>query len=147
MESLDLLSCQSHPPRRQMDVLHATSRWHDRWGLLQSDCRNRFFERTYRMSTHRPVTKSCFTCLNITRSCLSNAIHQDSSAEGELILAKSIQESPHSTQAASSEYFVEHYQNVRRFSEHLCEPLVTEDYVIQSMPDVSPTKWHLAHVS
>src|SRR5258707_8681560 len=42
---------------------------------------------------------------------------------------------------------VERYQQVRRFTEQLCEPLVTEDYVIQSMPDVSPTKWHLAHVS
>ncbi|MDP9355554.1 MAG: hypothetical protein M3R02_09800, partial [Chloroflexota bacterium] len=39
------------------------------------------------------------------------------------------------------------YQEVRRFSEGLCEPLVAEDYVIQSMPDVSPTKWHLAHTS
>ncbi len=39
------------------------------------------------------------------------------------------------------------YQEVRRFSEALCEPLVAEDYVIQSMPDVSPTKWHLAHTS
>jgi hypothetical protein len=29
--------------------------------------------------------------------------------------------------------------------ETLCQPLVTEDYVVQSMPDVSPTKWHLAH--
>ncbi len=47
----------------------------------------------------------------------------------------------------SQQYFVERYQKVRRFTEHLCEPLVTEDYVIQSMPDVSPTKWHLAHVS
>lgn len=42
---------------------------------------------------------------------------------------------------------IEHYQTVRQFSEYLCEPLVTEDYVIQSMPDVSPTKWHLAHTS
>jgi ergothioneine biosynthesis protein EgtB len=47
----------------------------------------------------------------------------------------------------SRQSFIERYQQVRRFSEHLCEPLVTEDYVIQSMPDVSPTKWHLAHVS
>ncbi|MDX1531456.1 MAG: ergothioneine biosynthesis protein EgtB [Rhodothermales bacterium] len=39
------------------------------------------------------------------------------------------------------------YQAVRRFSESLCEPLAPEDYVVQSMPDVSPTKWHLAHVS
>src|SRR6266436_9662532 len=71
----------------------------------------------------------------------------DTPAEGETTMAQSIQASPLGTQAASREYFVEQYQNVRRFSEHLCEPLVTEDYVIQSMPDVSPTKWHLAHVS
>jgi ergothioneine biosynthesis protein EgtB len=41
----------------------------------------------------------------------------------------------------------ERYRAVRGFSETLCEPLVAEDYVIQSMPDVSPTKWHLAHTS
>jgi ergothioneine biosynthesis protein EgtB len=41
----------------------------------------------------------------------------------------------------------EQYLKVRQFSEHLCQPLVIEDYVVQSMPDVSPTKWHLAHVS
>jgi len=62
-------------------------------------------------------------------------------------MAKSIQESPFSTQSASKADFVEQYQRVRRFTEHLCEPLVTEDYVIQSMPDVSPTKWHIAHVT
>lgn len=39
------------------------------------------------------------------------------------------------------------YQAVRAFSEKICEPLVSEDYVIQSMPDVSPAKWHLAHTS
>lgn len=36
---------------------------------------------------------------------------------------------------------------VRNFSLTLAKPLKTEDYVIQSMPDVSPTKWHLAHTS
>jgi ergothioneine biosynthesis protein EgtB len=39
------------------------------------------------------------------------------------------------------------YAAVRALTESLCEPLVTEDYVVQSMPDVSPTKWHLAHTS
>jgi ergothioneine biosynthesis protein EgtB len=39
------------------------------------------------------------------------------------------------------------YQEVRAFTHALCEPLVPEDYVIQSMPDVSPAKWHLAHTS
>jgi len=39
------------------------------------------------------------------------------------------------------------YQKVRRTTERLCEPLCTEDFVIQSMPDVSPPKWHLGHTS
>ena len=42
---------------------------------------------------------------------------------------------------------IERFQQVRDFSESLCAPLAAEDYVIQSMPDCSPTKWHLAHVS
>ncbi len=39
------------------------------------------------------------------------------------------------------------YQQVRNFTEKLCIPLETEDFVVQSMPDVSPTKWHLAHTT
>ena len=39
------------------------------------------------------------------------------------------------------------YQQVRALSESICAPLQVEDYVIQSMPEVSPPKWHLAHVS
>lgn len=51
------------------------------------------------------------------------------------------------TQIQTSQTLQEQYQQVRRFTEYLCTPLVEEDYVIQSMPDVSPTKWHLAHVT
>jgi ergothioneine biosynthesis protein EgtB len=39
------------------------------------------------------------------------------------------------------------YTAVRRQTEELCSPLVTEDYGIQSMPEASPVKWHLAHTS
>jgi ergothioneine biosynthesis protein EgtB len=39
------------------------------------------------------------------------------------------------------------YDAVRAQTTHLCEPLQTEDFVVSSMPDVSPTKWHLAHTS
>ncbi len=39
------------------------------------------------------------------------------------------------------------FHQVRGFSRSLCQTLEPEDYVVQSMPDVSPTKWHLAHTS
>jgi len=44
-------------------------------------------------------------------------------------------------------HWIERYRKVRSFSETLCEPLQIEDYVVQSMPDASPAKWHLAHTS
>jgi ergothioneine biosynthesis protein EgtB len=39
------------------------------------------------------------------------------------------------------------YREVRALTETLCEPLAVEDYGVQSMPDASPAKWHLAHTS
>ena len=39
------------------------------------------------------------------------------------------------------------YINVRQTSGTLCEPLAPEDMVVQSMPDASPAKWHLAHTT
>ena len=41
----------------------------------------------------------------------------------------------------------EHFGRVRALSQQLCAPLEPEDMVVQSMPDVSPAKWHLAHTS
>jgi len=41
----------------------------------------------------------------------------------------------------------EAFRAVRTQTEKLCQPLETEDYVIQSVSDVSPPKWHLAHTS
>jgi ergothioneine biosynthesis protein EgtB len=39
------------------------------------------------------------------------------------------------------------YQEVRARTEALCAPLTPEDMVVQSMPDASPAKWHLAHTT
>ena len=39
------------------------------------------------------------------------------------------------------------FGQVRGRSVALCSPLAVEDMVVQSMPDTSPSKWHLAHVS
>ena len=39
------------------------------------------------------------------------------------------------------------YQRIRSATTYLCRSLQTEDFVVQSMPDASPTKWHLAHIT
>jgi ergothioneine biosynthesis protein EgtB len=42
---------------------------------------------------------------------------------------------------------VTRYDEVRSHTERLAAPLSPEDQTVQSMPDVSPTKWHRAHVT
>jgi ergothioneine biosynthesis protein EgtB len=39
------------------------------------------------------------------------------------------------------------FEKVRRQTEALVEPLTAEDCQLQSMPDASPAKWHLAHLT
>ena len=39
------------------------------------------------------------------------------------------------------------FSAVRAQTEHLVKPLSTEDCQLQSMPDASPAKWHLAHLT
>ncbi len=48
---------------------------------------------------------------------------------------------------AAPEPDLEHYRAVRAATEALAAPLSPEDQTVQSMPDVSPTKWHRAHVT
>ena len=42
---------------------------------------------------------------------------------------------------------IERFRNVRSVTEAICEPLQPEDHAPQPIEDVSPPKWHLAHVS
>ena len=57
------------------------------------------------------------------------------------------------TDAASSASFgpamplLDQYRDVRARTVALAAPLSAEDQMVQSMPEASPTKWHLAHTS
>ncbi len=39
------------------------------------------------------------------------------------------------------------YSSVRKYTEDICKPLHTEDYVVQPIVDVSPPKWHIGHTT
>src|SRR6476659_2653426 len=53
----------------------------------------------------------------------------------------------HNSSQNRAEQLLARYRAVRDFTRRLCRSLEPEDCVVQSMPDVSPTKWHLAHTS
>ncbi|WP_029285676.1 ergothioneine biosynthesis protein EgtB [Pedobacter sp. R20-19] len=42
---------------------------------------------------------------------------------------------------------VDQFLTIRKYTESICEPLQTEDYVVQPIEDVSPPKWHLGHTT
>jgi ergothioneine biosynthesis protein EgtB len=48
---------------------------------------------------------------------------------------------------AETSTLLAHYRAVRSASSRIASPLSAEDQALQSMPDASPTKWHLAHTS
>jgi ergothioneine biosynthesis protein EgtB len=52
-----------------------------------------------------------------------------------------------STTERTADELVSRYDDIRAHTEALAAPLSPEDQTVQSMPDVSPTKWHRAHVT
>ena len=48
---------------------------------------------------------------------------------------------------SDDQLLAERFCATRRLTEALAAPLSAEDQTVQSMPDVSPTKWHRAHTS
>ncbi len=56
-------------------------------------------------------------------------------------------EAEHDIAATPNSSLRQNYRRVRRRSEELCATLTPEDCALQSMPDASPGKWHLAHTT
>ena len=53
----------------------------------------------------------------------------------------------HDDETLPREALLERFRQVRDRTRRLVAPLSAEDCVVQSMPDVSPTRWHLAHTT
>nr|WP_019937445.1 ergothioneine biosynthesis protein EgtB [Bordetella sp. FB-8] len=64
----------------------------------------------------------------------------------DLPLGQSAQAS-HAAHASKNRALLERFHQIRAYTQRIAEPLDEEDQVVQSMPDASPTKWHLAHTS
>src|SRR5258705_2752391 len=50
-------------------------------------------------------------------------------------------------QTSTSNDLRSYYNEVRTYTEKLCEPLEIEDYIPQPIVDVSPPKWNIAHTT
>jgi ergothioneine biosynthesis protein EgtB len=55
--------------------------------------------------------------------------------------------SPTLVASATATSLLARYKAVRQTSQQLCRPLSPEDMMVQSCPEASPVKWHLAHTS
>lgn len=51
------------------------------------------------------------------------------------------------SRSGRAEALIARFRQVRDLTLRLCRNLQPEDFVVQSMPDASPTKWHLAHTT
>ncbi|HTG44716.1 MAG TPA: DinB family protein, partial [Verrucomicrobiae bacterium] len=65
----------------------------------------------------------------------------------EVMTAARTHRATHQDNTSTAIKLQEQYRRIRNLTERLSEPLETEDYVIQSMPEASPVKWHLAHTT
>ena len=72
----------------------------------------------------------------------------DASGKGQLDSAQAMfQSALIAAPGALARSLQQRYQRLRDYSESLVVSLSPEDMVVQSMPDASPAKWHLAHTT
>ncbi len=56
-------------------------------------------------------------------------------------------QSAQAERSLDADLLTQRYRKLRARSLALCSTLEREDFVVQSMPDASPIKWHLAHTA
>ena len=72
---------------------------------------------------------------------------QDLPADDPRALARARAEASRARAPAPASAVLHRYRAVRQTTEALTRSLTPEDQLAQSMPDASPTKWHLAHTT
>src|SRR5579884_422074 len=121
--------CQLHGPSRPAP-------WHRRRGNRRRTLR----DRRPRRSGARPDARGA---QGRTATRGRHPLSRAATEAAPDTAAASLSHSPR----ARADRLLARFREVRDFTNALCRELAPEDCVVQSMPDVSPTKWHLAHTS
>src|SRR6478735_4559391 len=125
--------------------------------------RHREFQGASHSASRHPGRGNCWRASRDRRDRRSNSRSNARSASGRTRARGRKYLSPLSTETASItatadrslfparqsriECLRDRFHQIRNFTNSLCAGLEPEDCVVQSMPDVSPTKWHLAHTT
>src|SRR6187399_1753473 len=125
--------------------------------------RHREFQGASHSASRHPGRGNYWRASRDRRDRRSNSRSNARSASGRTRARRRKSLSPPSTETASTtatvgrsifrtsqsrvESLRDRFHQIRKFTNALCVDLEPEDCVVQSMPDVSPTKWHLAHTT
>ena len=85
--------------------------------------------------------------MQLAMSSAATSVPSPTDSASDQIRDQAVDQSPDQPTGGLRAGLVNDYRRVRALTERLCEPLVVEDYGLQTRVETSPPKWHLAHVS
>src|SRR4051812_22593297 len=98
--------------------------------------RSRGFERDF--DGHQAPISLCHRASSDATNCPTVTRDSGKAAQAEATVRRV---------APGREEVLARFREVPAVTERICQPLEPEDYVVQSMTDASPAKWHLGHTS